>query len=248
MILRGHVFSQCLKLDTPISILTPKEISHSDPYRVCYLLHPLESCGGSWLEHTLLPLWAETHRTVFVMPDGQRSFYTDMKYGLKYFSYVSEELPEIVRNTFQISAKRQNTAIIGASMGGYGALRAALLHPEHFGFCGAISPAVLYLKKFLECQREDPGVLHEEFTACFGEGMPWSPEYEIAELAKSCKESKPMIYLAAGSEDFAKRPSARMRDDLTQLGFSVTRESWEGGHDWDFFGAALKSALELFDF
>ena len=248
MILRGHVFSQCLKLDTPINILTPKEISHDEPYRVCYLLHPLESCGGSWLEHTLLPLWAETHRTVFVMPDGQRSFYTDMKYGLKYFSYVSEELPEIVQNTFQISAKRQDTAIIGASMGGYGALRAALLHPDRFGFCGAISPAILYLKKFLEYQREDPGILHEEFSACFGESMPWSPEYEITELAKRCKEIKPMIYLAAGSEDFAKRPSARMLDDLTQLGFSVTRESWEGGHDWDFFGAALKSALELFGF
>ncbi len=42
---------------------------------------------------------------VFVMPEVARSFYADMKYGLKYFTYVTEELPNICKTVFRISAK-----------------------------------------------------------------------------------------------------------------------------------------------
>ena len=76
-----------------------------------------------------------------------------MKYGLKYFSYITEELFKICKNIFNISSKREDTAIMGASMGGYGALKCALSKPEQYGFCGAFSPAFLFLKDYLNYER-----------------------------------------------------------------------------------------------
>ena len=60
-----------------------------------------------------------------------------MKYGLPYFSYLTEELPTICKSIFRISADREHTAVMGGSMGGYGALKCALSKPEQYGMCAA---------------------------------------------------------------------------------------------------------------
>ena len=247
MILRGNLYAQSLRMETGIQVLTPRAFRAGEPCRVCYLLHPLEGNCGDWLDKTLLPLWAEKGDTIFIMPEGQRSFYVDMKYGLPYFTYVSEELPELMRQVFHISARREDTAIMGASMGGFAALRAAFLHPETFGFCGALAPACLFMKQFLEYQRTDPGVLHGEFAACFGDEMTWSPEYELTELAEGCRARFPRLYLAVGTQDHLRRPAMRFADFLEKNQLPCRFEQWEGAHDWDFFGPALKRALSQFE-
>lgn len=246
MILRGNLFSECLKTETPVSILIPNPVPEDGAYRVCYLLHPLESSGGSWLDKTLLPLWAEQGDTIFVMPDGQRSFFLDMKYGERYFSYIAEELPERIETLFHISAQRKDTAIAGASMGAYAALRAALKCPGRFGFCGAIAPALLYASSFLCYQREDKGWHYDIFTAALGERMPWTADLELTELSKVCPGPKPRIYLSVGTEDPAKRPSVRFCETLTELDYDIRRECWEGEHDWAFFGTALEKTMQAF--
>lgn len=67
-----------------------------------------------------------------IMECGARSFYTDMKYDMKYFVYITEELPKIVSEFLKVSNKKEDTYIAGFSMGGYGALKAALKRPEVF--------------------------------------------------------------------------------------------------------------------
>lgn len=51
------------------------------------------------------------------MPCGARSFYTDMKYGMKYFSYITEELQDVISEFLKVSNKREDTYIAGLSMG-----------------------------------------------------------------------------------------------------------------------------------
>jgi S-formylglutathione hydrolase len=56
------------------------------------------------------------------------------------WSYVTEELPELIARHFPVDAKRQS--ILGHSMGGHGALTIALRHPARYRAASAFSPIV----------------------------------------------------------------------------------------------------------
>jgi S-formylglutathione hydrolase len=56
------------------------------------------------------------------------------------WSYVTEELPELIAEHFPADSKRQS--ILGHSMGGHGALTVALRHPDRYRAASAFSPIV----------------------------------------------------------------------------------------------------------
>ena len=169
-----------------------------------------------------------------------------------------EELPQLCKAVFQISARREDTAILGASMGGYGALKCALSRPEQYGMCGAFSSACLFLKDGLAEQQKPGGKqafieqygeqLYLDFLAIFGEELEWKPEYELLELAKRFqnKESKPAIYMTCGSSDSFQPSHTQFRKEMEPLGFDFQYEEWPGGHDFFFFDHSLKRAIHHF--
>jgi S-formylglutathione hydrolase FrmB len=72
------------------------------------------------------------------MPNVHRSFYANTRYGFNYYTYITEELPHIVRSYFPLSDRREDNAIAGLSMGGYGAFMIAL--QESWRFFGCSKP------------------------------------------------------------------------------------------------------------
>src|SRR5215470_7288570 len=56
------------------------------------------------------------------------------------WSYVTDELPKLVAEHFPVDAKRQS--ILGHSMGGHGALTAALRNPDRYRAASAFAPIV----------------------------------------------------------------------------------------------------------
>ena len=79
---------------------------------------------------------------IVIMPGAERSFYADMEHGYKYWTYISEELPSIMKSFFPISDKREDTFVAGLSMGGYGAMKLAFNHPERYAAAASLSSAV----------------------------------------------------------------------------------------------------------
>ena len=67
---------------------------------------------------------------------------TEAPYAPHYrmWSYVTEELPALVAREFPVSMKQQ--AIMGHSMGGHGALTAALRYPDRYRSVSAFAPIV----------------------------------------------------------------------------------------------------------
>ena len=255
MILRGHYFSRTLEMETGISLILPRPDGERQASKVVYLLHGLCGRSGDWIDYTMLPQLADQYRISFVMPEVARSFYTDMRYGQKFFTYVTEELPATCQSLFNISAQRQDCAIIGASMGGYGALKCALSKPEQYGYCCAFSSACLFLKEGLEYQRlhgksDDLKAAYGEqlltdFTAIFGDDLHWDPRCDILSLAHevSRQPHPPALYLACGSDDFLVTDNRRFKAELEKLALPFVYEEWSGAHDWSFFSAALARAL-----
>ena len=58
----------------------------------------------------------------------------------KMYSYLRDELPQILEDNFNVDMKRQG--VFGHSMGGHGALTMALKNPETFKSCSAFAPIV----------------------------------------------------------------------------------------------------------
>ena len=256
MILRGNFSSTVLCMSTNIQVFIPER--YSGPYRVVYLLHGLHGDQGTWLDNTMLPLYAREHNAIFVMPEVGRSFYFNLKYGRRYFDYVCDELPEMTKKIFNISSRREDTAAIGCSMCGYGALRMALAKPELFGFCGAISPAALYFKPLLDGLRTTPEQylktgheaqeIYKDLKCNYGDGLEYRRDYDIPEIAKDfpSDKPKPKIYSVCGTEDSLLPENQKFADEMKNTSFDFTYQEWTGGHDWYFFNEALKRIFELF--
>ena len=86
------------------------------------------------------------------MPEVGRYWYTDTSNGEKYFTFITEELPTMCRGCFKgMSDKREDNLIAGNSMGGYGAVKAALHHPDKYFGCVSLSGALDVTRKNRVC-------------------------------------------------------------------------------------------------
>ena len=257
MRLSGTVYSNILEMDTPISVVTPNNLTKEQPYKVAYILHGLRGNASSWLDYSMLPVYAMGGNTIYILPDAGRSIYTDMKHGFRYFTFITEELPQICRSVFNISADRENTAVMGASMGGYGALKCALTKPEQYGMCGAFSSGCLFIRNDLAFMKEH-GIeeatrlfgqqLANDIPSVFGEDLEWLPEYELTELAKSARQKGilPEIYMTCGTDDKFYPDHISFAKELDQIGIDYTFEQWQAKHDFLCFNEALRRAVFKF--
>lgn len=245
---RSSVRSRVLGMDTTINVIIPYDHYSPDGApghydKVLYLLHGLKQNADAWQRMSSAECYANYYGYVIIMPEVQRSFYTDMAYGPRYFTYITEELPEIVQTLFRIPNDPARTFAGGLSMGGYGALKCALQCPDRYA--GAISLSSGFytlntpemLKKAYYPGEELKGVLGPEL-AC---GPLDDLDARIGSFPKDIK--KPRLYLACGTEDFLYQNNLRMRDSLLAGGFDVCYEEWPGAHDWRFWNVGLEKGM-----
>ncbi len=257
MILKGSFLSNSLSMETGLTVILPDNPKGAQPSKVVYLLHGLLGSSGDWLNYTMLPVYAAEHGVAVIMPEVARSFYADMKYGLNYFTYIVDELPKVVRSAFNLSPTRESTAIIGGSMGGYGAMKACLARPENYKYCCAFSSPCLFLKEFLSHKRT-PAEIEElkhsygrqlitDFEAIFGENLEWRADCDLLHLAANMDKSAfmPKLYLSCGTEDYYHSDNLRFAEKIQSLGFDTTFEARHGSHDWYFFDSALRRSLDF---
>ena len=108
-----------------MALLRCDRAAHEDP-PLLYLLHGLSDDHTAWTRFTSVERYAAEHGLAVVMPSAGRSFYADERHGHAYWTYVADELPQVVRRFFRVTDDPARTYVAGLSMGGYGALFALL--------------------------------------------------------------------------------------------------------------------------
>lgn len=248
MVLRGSVYSRTLEMETGLTVITPNDYGQAEKYRVCYVLHGL--CGGNadFSNYTMLPYFAYDKDIIFICPEVQRSIYTDTEYGLKYFTYVSEELVHTAKLVFNISSKREDTAVMGCSMGGYGALKCALSRPDVFGWCGAFAPAFLYMTEYTDECRKNGKVEIPDLYGIFGRDLNCPPEDDIQKLVEKNANNtlKPKIFVTCGKDDFLLDDNRRFAEEMNNSGFDFKYEEIAGTHDFYSFNEGAKKFTDYF--
>lgn len=143
--------SDVLEVGTSMTVLLPQQtrtqIGMADaPGRgeppVLYLLHGLSDDHTTWVRRTSIERYAAPLGLAVVMPAVHRSFYADEVRGHRYWTFLSQELPQVVSSFFRLSQRREDTYVAGLSMGGYGALRWALREPTRFAAVASMSGAL----------------------------------------------------------------------------------------------------------
>lgn len=200
------------------------------------LLHGLSDDESIWERRTSIERYAAEHGVNIIMPFGARSFYTDMKYGGKYYTHVAKEIPETACSLFNISDEKENWYVAGLSMGGYGALKIALKERERFSGGAALSPVTnLYNENF-----------KKDIVPIFGEN-PVVPESEdlfaLTKKIASCSD-KPRLFAVTGKDDFMFDDYKRFISHMEKLDYDFTEYIDEGSHNWAFWDKHIQNALK----
>lgn len=247
----GTITSSALGMDTNIRVLLPPSPEVRRPYPVVYLLHGLTGNYTTWARYTRAESYSNRLGFAVVMPDAGRSFYTDMAHGGKYFTYITEELPEICGRMFNINTCREHSFIAGLSMGGYGALKAALSLPERYRGAAAFSSVCDIGTK----RMQDVLAAFDEGPALFGTGQEGQAAWEAGSLygmlgsykAWLAKNNKTLpLFITCGESDQLLEQNRRFMESLVRENIGHVYKEWPGAHDWGFWDKSLELALEYF--
>ncbi len=236
-------YSAVLGKRVNVNVIYPEGGSET-PFKVLYLLHGLGDNYSYWCNRTTVETLVENKGLVVVMPDGDVSWYSDMFNGRRYFTYITQELPGKIKSFFKnISDKREDTFIGGASMGGYGAFKAAMSYPENYGKVFGFSSAV---------DMEDllPWIDRTILENAWGpieEAMKGEhSSYNLALKLKESGKESPEMYLWCGFDDFLYSSSVKFSSYLKELGLPVEYSESEGNHDWPCWDKELKTVVDRF--
>jgi putative tributyrin esterase len=248
-----NFFSFTLGIRSHLDVILPQRNhppelpSPTPPYRTLYLLHGLSDDHTAWQRYTSIERYVEGLNLAVVMPAVQRSFYTDMAQGGKFWTYISEEVPAIARELFPLSTKREDNFAAGLSMGGYGAMKLALRHPDRYAAAASLSGA---LDICATARGEEPG-WQDEMARIFGDRsqLQGSPDdlFALAEAVSRLKV-RPRLYQWCGMDDFLYPDNLRFRDHVRPLGFDHTYAEGPGEHTWKYWDAQIQKVLEWFKF
>lgn len=210
------------------------------------LLHGLSDDHTVWQRRTSIERYAAPLGLAVVMPGVNRSFYADMHSGYRYWTFVSEELPAIVRDLFPISARREDSFVAGLSMGGYGAFKLALRCPDRFAAAASLSGSLDIAAYQAKVAAGDATRATDQHLI-FGPASVVGGENDLMACASRLAGAgsvAPALYQWCGTEDFLYQGNLKFRDHARRLALPLTYEESAGGHEWACWDRQIQRVLE----
>lgn len=259
MLIQCSFFSQVLKVNTNIDVIIPspdsdellnkRKSSYFQPgarFQVLYLLHGMYGDYSDWQRFTSIEKYAQSHQVAVVMPSVLNSFYQDMVYGQKFFTYLTEELPKYVQNYFAIARRRENTFVAGLSMGGYGAFYLALKCPEKYAAAASLSGALDVAATVENALKGTlPSAIRLDSVFADPAHLAGTDKdlFTLAEGIQKRHEELPKLFMTVGTEDFIYPINQSARKRFAGLNVPVEYREYPGIHDWDFWDTHIKDVL-----
>src|SRR5271165_555407 len=194
---RINYHSRSLQKASSVSVVFPDDPAIPRPWSVYYLLHGLSDDDTIWMRRTSIERYVEGLPLVVVMPDGGRGFYTNAVIGYAYEDDLIKDVVGLIDRTFPVKAERSGRAIGGLSMGGYGAVKLGLKHPETFASVNSHSGALTAVRDTELIKKQNP-----QFEWIFGKTPKDGPEDPLAILSRIDHGRIPALRIDCGTSDF----------------------------------------------
>jgi S-formylglutathione hydrolase FrmB len=174
-----------------------------------------------------------------VMPsdglEGDGSGYVNRAAG-RFDDWIAAEVVALARARIAQMSAASPVFIAGLSMGGFGALRLAVLHPGTFAAASAHSP-VCEAADFRHFTRDNP------LSGALDPSMP----QDLADLCEAQGEALPPIRFDCGDADVLRPSVDRFARRLTRAGIHHRYDQLSGGHDWACWSGAFAHTLRFFE-
>ena len=220
-------------------------------YPVIYLLHGSGGDETSWNEGiAVIDRLIEDGTippTMAVAPASGSSWWTDSVEPFE-TAMLKDLIPEI-DSKYRTIASREGRGVAGLSMGGYGALRYALVYPDVFGAATVLSPA-LY-------DDQPPPDSSARSTGAFGNPFEpdlWTERNYPATLANYVAgDNEVPMFIAVGDDDWnepagweynVEYQAVRLFERLNKEAESPAElRVVNGGHDWELWSPMFAEGL-----
>ncbi|SDM86795.1 S-formylglutathione hydrolase FrmB [Paenibacillus sp. yr247] len=243
-----HFYSDSLGVSASMNVILPQAAQnqiglasavYGKKHPTLYLLHGLSDDHTIWMRRTSIERYASQLGIAVVMPAVNRSFYTDMAAGPKYWTFISEELPALARSFFPLAEERELNYVAGLSMGGYGAMKLALTYPERFAAAASLSGA-LDVVSIASNLPDEFKLIYGDTSKIKGSG---NDLFYLAEKLLGKEGKAPQLYQCCGTEDFLYKDNIRFRDYCHELHIDLTYEEEPGEHEWGYWDRKIQNVL-----
>ena len=236
--------SQSNVLEKMISFTAIVPEGKTGPFPVFYLLHGLSDDHTAWTRLSNIEAYVRDLPLIVVMPNGERGFYTDSVSNPRaaFETNLVKDIVGFVDRTLQTIPTREGRVIAGLSMGGYGAIKMAVKHPEMF--CAAVSHsgAVGFGGRSFSPD-DDWG---REWFSMLGAHPAGGPD-DIAALAEKIdRATLPALRIDCGTEDFLLEENRAFTAHLTALGIPHEYEEHPGDHNWVYWNRHVLDTVKFF--
>jgi S-formylglutathione hydrolase FrmB len=256
--LRGNTEITVILPDMPRTRTPAEHFAADRRHPVLWLLHGTFGDHTDWLRKTNIEVYAEERGLAVVMPSALNSDYSnwpDFSLGYHAYDYLTDELMPMIHGSLPVSGARENNFIAGLSMGGRGAMKFAVNHPDRFAAAAVLSAVPFdlsaideealagsddFMMRRLRGQVENAGGI---------DAYRDSPDNTWALVERlAASGDLPRLFFAVGGDDLLADllfPEFRAHAE----GSGLDAEFWTSaghGHEWRFWDAAIQRALDFF--
>jgi len=236
--------SAALSRDMQYRVILPAIVAAGQKLPVVYLLHGGGGGFHDWSNYSDVARYAE-HNVILVMPEGNSSYYTNSaeRPQDRYEDYIVTDLIADVESKFPVASGRSNRAIVGVSMGGFGAVKLALRHPELFVFAAGISPALDVPSRPFSLKRIQQWRSHSSIYGPWGSQTRHDNDpFVLARFADPAKT--PYLFLTCGEQEGLLPSNRAFAVLLAKRKFQYEFHTTPGDHNWNQWDEWLPSVFQ----
>jgi putative tributyrin esterase len=224
--------SAALNRDMQYRVVLPANIANGQKLPVVYLLHGGGGGFRDWSNYSDVAHFAE-QGLILVMPEGDSSYFTNAaeRPEDKYEDYIVIDLISDAESRFPVVRGRANRAIVGVSMGGFGAVKLGLRHPELFAFAGGISPAIDVPSRPFSIKRLEQWRRHRAIFGPWG-GVTQRNNDPFVVARSTDPAAAPYLFLSCGEQDGLLPSIREFAALLAERHFQHEFHTSPGGHNW----------------
>ncbi len=255
-------YSNALGQEMDLDLYLPNDYTNrtsiSQPQAIIYFLHGLSRSQRYFRELSAANRYARDNQLAVVYISAPQSWYSDMVHGMNYYTYITEELPQLLKSMYGLEFPREKTFLAGLSMGGYGTWKIGLSRPDMFSAIAPMSApcdirAVAGIIKQMRAAGK-PVTGLESVVNTFGDDVEIQDKDDIfwllEQVSKLPADQQPRIRSMCGKQD---ELISIFKQNVKLDAFAQTLPladykfwKWDGAHEYSFWDRAVLHAIAFF--